>query len=82
MIVLFLTFAVSVILLPWWVVVPLGIVSTSYRYGNIITIIGGIIIDASFGAPVHTLGGFQYIYTTIFVLAALVAYFLRSRIVE
>lgn len=80
--VLGLSFLVSAVLLPWWVSVLFGIGVTLYPGSGVVLLIGGVIMDTLFGAPIATLGGFAYLYTVLFSIIAAVVYLLRDRVVD
>lgn len=72
-------FLLTALLLPWWVVVVAGVVLATFRYSFIFLIIGGVLLDTVFAAPVPGLGGFAYIYTVVFLAMSVVAETLRAR---
>ena len=75
-------FLLSALLAPWWVTVPYGIVVVAYARSPWAAILGGLIMDVTFGAPIASLGGFSYLYTALFAFLSLIAVLLRSRMIE
>ena len=71
-------FLVSLVFLPWWVSVPLGIIAATTKYGGPIAVFGGVVLDAVYGTPIDILFGFQYVYTTLFLLVVLLVYVLSD----
>ncbi len=69
------------VLAPWWLTVAFGIALLSQgSYG--IVVLGGIIMDYIFGAPLSALGGFATFYTALFVFLAVVAWYLKLQVLE
>lgn len=77
-----LFFFASILFLPWYVPVLLGLFIIVQWKAYTSAIIGGIILDGMFGAPIITLYGFAYIYTALFVILSLLAFFLRQVMME
>lgn len=68
--------------LPWPFAILLGILLIAFWGDTVVPIAAGLIMDLAYGTPLAMLHGFAYLYTTIFVLLALVAFALRSRMIE
>lgn len=79
---LYAVFLLAAVSLPWWFVVPLGIVIATQPWGGPVAVLGGVLLDAMYGSPVATLGGFAHVYTLIFCIAVLGTWFLSSRVVD
>lgn len=75
-------FVVSLISAPWWVVVPLGIILTTIPLGIPVAVLGGVYLDAVFGAPIASLGGMAHLYTALFVGAGLLSTLIAGRVVD
>lgn len=75
-------FLLSAVYLPWWVTVPLGIALIAWFRDWQVAVLGGFFMDIVFGAPVASLAGFAYLYTALFGVLALLAAFLRKRMLE
>lgn len=67
---------------PWWAVVPLVIIFLAQGGTVAIPIIAGFTMDLLFGAPVTSLNDFSYLYTTVFTLLSLVAWYLLRTLSE
>lgn len=80
--VLFVLYLVSALIMPWWFVVPFGIVVATLSWGIPVALLGAILMDTFFGAPVATLYDFQYVYTAIFLLACALVTLLFERVVD
>ena len=72
----------SILLLPWYVPTVLAIILIAWWEAYVSVIIGGVMLDALFGAPIVVLGGFSFIYTGLFVISSATAFFLRRAILE
>lgn len=77
-----LIFFLSAVLLPWYVPVSLGIILIVLWQGYIEAILGGIILDAAFGAPIIALGGFAWLYAALFAGLSLMAFVLRRLMLD
>ena len=77
-----LFFFASILFSPWYIPVLLGLLIIIQWKAYTSAIIGGIILDGMFGAPIITLYGFSYIYTTLFVILSFLAFFLRQVMME
>lgn len=80
--VLHVVFLISVIFLPWWCTVPLGIFLMTVPYGSVTAILGGVIMDVTFGTALMPLFGLSYLYTTAFVCVALLFTLLENRVLD
>lgn len=78
---LVLFFAVSLVYLPWWVVVPLGIILSAFPGGGVIAVVGGAILDVVHGAP-SAFFGTAYLYTALFALSAITLSIVRERLLD
>lgn len=75
-------FMVSVFFCPWWLTVTLGILLLSLFDASVIVIIGGICMDLVFGTSLVPFGGFQYLYTTLFLILAVLSWYLHRTLSE
>ncbi len=75
-------FFASVLLGPWWISIAAGIWIASISERSVPLIVGGMLMDMLFGAPIPALFGFNFLYTTIFLLIVLSALYFRRRILE
>jgi len=73
---------VGIVLMPWWLFIWIGVVLATFRYGWVPLIIGGIILDSWFGAPIVALGGVSYIYTALMVCISAAVWALRTRMMN
>lgn len=80
--VLYVVFLLSAFFLPWWCTVPLGILLTTMPYGSLVAILGGVIMDVTFGTELKPLFGLSYLYTTVFVCVALLMALLENRVLD
>lgn len=76
-----LFFVVSLVYLPWWVVVPLGIVLSALPGGGVVAVVGGAVLDVVHGAP-SAFFGTAYLYTALFSLSAVVLALVRERLLD
>lgn len=77
-----LVFFASVILMPWYVTVPLGIMLMILFGAYAEAIIGGILLDGMFGTGIAVLAGISYLYTLLFSGLSLCAFVLRRALLE
>lgn len=77
-----LLFFASILFLPWYFSVVIGIFIISQWKAYTSAIIGGILLDTLYGGPIITLYGFAYIYTGLFVVLVILAFFLRRAMME
>lgn len=77
-----LAFLISLIALPWWVSVCVAIVYLAEGGNIFVVILGALIFDTLFGAPIARLGGFSHLYTTFAVILSVATYFLRTALFE
>jgi hypothetical protein len=75
-------FFASILLGPWWLTVLTGIVVVSFCESYVPLILGGMLMDILFGAPVPVLFGLSFLYTAVFTVMALSAFFFRDKILE
>lgn len=67
-----LAFVGSSLLLPWYVTAVLAIIAAPLRGGPYALVLGGLLMDISFGP------GMPYLYTAIFSAAAVAAAYVRA----
>lgn len=77
-----LAFFISIVALPWWVIVAVAIFYLAEGGSIFLVIAGGILADMLFGAPVASLYGFSYLYTVLMAALGLTAYYLRRALFE
>lgn len=77
-----IAFFVSIVALPWFVSVPLGVLIIALWGASVEAVIGGIMLDSMFGAPIQALAGFPFLYTTLFLVLALGAFVMRRLMIE
>ena len=75
-------FFASVIMLPWFAPLILGVALVVVWRGYIEVILGGILLDIVFGAPIASLSDFSFLYTALFIFLSLLAVILRRAIIE
>lgn len=75
-------FFASILFLPWYISVFIGVVIIARWHAYVSAIIGGIILDSMFGAPIVALHNFAYIYTILFIILSAFAFFLRHAMME
>ena len=75
-------FFASVLVGPWWVSIGVGILIASLSQRYIPLIFGGMLMDMLFGAPVPAFFDFSFLYTAMFTLIAICAFYFRDRILE
>jgi len=77
-----LLYGISIVTLPWWVVVLVALVLISHFEAYVFAVLGGVVMDVMYGAPIHALADFSYLYTTVFLTLSCTAYILRVRLLE
>lgn len=75
-------FLVSVFFCPWWLTVTLGVLLLSFFEAGVVVVIGGVCMDVLFGAPLVPFGGFQYLYTTLFLMLGILSWYLHKTLSE
>lgn len=73
-------FFLSVMALPWWVTLAIGIVLLALWRSYGVVLVGGILMDllfAPFGSMAYT-----YLYTTLFLALAIAAWYLERMMLE
>lgn len=75
-------YILSAVLLPWWITVFLAVILLAYFKAYGVVVFGGILMDLLYGAPQPALFEFQYIYTLVFGILALVSWVLDRMILE
>ena len=73
-------FFISVLFLPWFVTVAIGVIAIAFYRAYLSVVIGGVLIDSLFGVPLF--GNFAFFYTALFVALSLIAVFLRRTMLE
>jgi hypothetical protein len=73
---------VSCVFLPWYLTAIFAIVLIVYLDLWPIAILGGLLMDIAFGAPIPAVFSFAYIYSALFVLLTIIAVVLRQRMLE
>lgn len=79
---LYSLFVLSVVFLPWWVSVLLGVFISLTPIGSILAVLGGAVMDLTFGAPLGALFGIHDFYTLFFLCLAVVMFVLRQRVLD
>lgn len=77
-----IAFFLSALLCPWWLTVFLAIMILSFFETPLLVIIGGLFMDLLFSAPIEPLGGFRYLYTTLFIFLSLLSWYLHQALSE
>ena len=72
----------SCVFLPWYLSVALAVILIAYFNLWPLAIIGGLLMDIAFGAPLPILFNFAYFYMALFALLALFEMVLRQRMLE
>ncbi len=75
-------FFASVLVAPWWLTICCGLFLLSFFESAVVVIIGGVLMDLIFGTPIPALGGFHYLYTTLFIFLAAVSWYLHRALSE
>lgn len=71
---------ISAAALPWWATLLIAVLYLS-EGGSVLLVVGaGILMDALYGAPFTSLGGFRFAYTLFFGVLALATLYLRDRL--
>jgi hypothetical protein len=73
---------VSVFIAPWWITVALAILGIMLPYGWVAALGAAILLDATYGAPLNTLGGTVHLYTLGIGIAVLVSAVLGDRVMD
>ncbi len=79
---IFFVTLVAALTMPWWVAVPLMVFVLGYEYGPPVTVFAAVMMDALYGSHIVALYDFTFLYTAIFLFVAIIAIFLRERVVE
>jgi hypothetical protein len=80
--ILLISFAISIVTLPWFVSCGIAILYLSEGGSAIVVGIGGLILDMISAVPIPHLFGFAYLYTVLFCMLALAALYLREQLFE
>lgn len=75
-------FFVSVLFAPWWLSVALAVLLLSFFKAYFEVIVGGVIMDSVFGAPIMSLFNIEFLYTILFTILVVTTYFFRKVIME
>ena len=75
-------FLISILVAPAWLSVALAVLLLSEWGDYALVVVAGACIDLMFGAPIALLGGFAFVYTTIFAILAVASLYLRATILE
>lgn len=75
-------YGISVVFLPWWVSVFLGVILLAVYRAYFSVIGGAFLLDIAFGGPLAAFAGFSYLYTFIFIGLALVSFMLSRMMIE
>lgn len=75
-------FLISVFTMPWWFVVPFGIVLSALPYGGFVALLGGALLDSYVGVPIAALFNFEYLYTTVFLIVIVAMEVIAPRIAD
>lgn len=79
---LFALFLLSLVTLPWWVFMPLGIIIAGLPGGASVAVFGGVVLDAVFGIALPSLGNLSHLYTALFVLVVILMQALSYRVAD
>lgn len=77
-----LAFVISLVSLPWWVSLLCAILYLAEGGNPLLVIAGGIVFDLMFGSPVHSLGGFRFLYSVFAVCISIAALYLNKALLE
>lgn len=77
-----LLFLGMVFVAPWWASIAFALVLLVCGNNTFVVVLGGVIMDLTFGTPIASLGGFQYLYTTLFVFLSIVTWYLKRTLSE
>ncbi|MES2135266.1 MAG: hypothetical protein V4449_03445 [Patescibacteria group bacterium] len=72
----------SAVVANWWLTVLIGIVLIGLFQAYITLILGGVLMDVLFGAPMAPLWGFQYLYTALFLILVGLSWYLHRTLSE
>jgi K+-sensing histidine kinase KdpD len=75
-------YGISIIFLPWWVSVALAVILLGVWQAYASVIVGALLLDIVFGAPLFAFSGFSYLYTLIFVVLVAVTFVLARAMLE
>ncbi|MES2014285.1 MAG: hypothetical protein V4437_00530 [Patescibacteria group bacterium] len=79
---LVVAFFASACMCPWWLTVFLGVILLAL-FGNVpLVVIGGLLMDFIFGAPIPSLLGFSYLYAMLFLFLGALSWYLRRTLSE
>ncbi len=73
---------IAVLAAPWAVVLALALVLVVYFRAFISALLGALLFDILYGAPLSVLGSFEYLYTALVLCMIVVAILLRGRLLE
>ena len=75
-------FVCAALFLPSLVLVPLAVFVATTPLGPGALVIAGVLRDGIYGTPIPALGNFQFVYTSVFLCAALVALAIQRRVMD
>lgn len=76
------SYGISVVFLPWWVSVILGVFILAIWQAYVSVLLGAVLLDVLFGSPMYVFSDFAYLYTAIFGLLAVVTLVLSRTMLE
>lgn len=79
---LFIAFFASIVFLPWWAAMAFGVLLITSTRDYALALAGGLLIDATYGAPIARLSGFAFLYTFVFAALITTDVFLRGRLMD
>ncbi|MBU6310437.1 hypothetical protein KGO06_00685 [Patescibacteria group bacterium] len=74
-----MAFIVSVFVVPAWVSMLLAVYVVCLPYGSLVAILGGVLLDATFGTP-FSAGGVPIVYTALCTAMSVGAAAIQSRL--
>ncbi len=82
MIMTIVLFYASIVLAPWWLTTMVAVVLLARWNLAIPVIVGGMLMDLVYGAPLPLLGGYALLYTITLALLSLVSLYLHATMLE
>lgn len=80
--ILIVAFLSSIVFLHWWVVLLLGVFLIAYSRDYLVVLIGGLMLDATYGVPLISLFGLPSLYTAVFTVLITTDMVLRNRLMD
>lgn len=77
-----LAFFASILFLPWYVPVMLGVLLIAFYQAYLFAIIGGIVLDSMFGTSIISLYSVSFLYTILFATLSILSALLRRYMME